>query len=487
MSLSFLAASDAITCTTSALDDAVALVGTERGTLMAFELFATRGGDTAPKAKHSGGPNSSESSGVEVWRLVASHATHARAIRSVAVCGVSWLVATASDDASVVLQPLPLLLCGGMQQHPTFTNTTLHHRPAHSSSDSDRTTSSSLPPTYPMRLRGIHTLPISHAAWVPGKSELITSSFDGHIAVYCASSHAVVNRVNVGFPLSTFCICSADPGVVFAAGSGMARVDLLEGSRIPLHGALTTQLALFSHHHVRPESTNKIKPAAVAGVERMRWSDSIDEVNTRQDVSEEEWATERCRYASQATYNDDLHAVTMLVDLCAGRGSKLFTWKLRSQRWKIAEAPCSVPGTQAVVAINSIVARRLQQAHIVNIAPSDSLTNKGRSHNLTQSTTQSLTSKWSLGFSNWYKPNALPLHIEAEVRLLEDTHPSSRGTGSNQRMVSITDRKRMRQELDETKQSRELSMLRTKMLVAQQQCDDLAGRLKDALVKSQDS
>jgi hypothetical protein len=442
MTLSFLSTTNPVSCSTSVFDDGVVLIGTERGTLMAFEACG-------PSSK----PHTSLASSAR-FRLVASHATHARTIRSVAVCGVSWLVATASDDATVVLQTLASLLCGGKQTSTSLSRTTL-------ASDLASPLVSS---TYPLRLRGLHTLPISHAEWVAGRAELITSSFDGYLAVYCASTHAVVNRVHVGFPLSTFCLCPTDVGVVFAAGRGMARVDLLEGARIPAHGALSTQL-LFTNRHTAPELTPSTSQTAVLGVERMQWLADEDDTTTHDDVHDEDWATDTT-HASNVTYHSGQHTVSMFAP-CQEGGMKVLTWKLKSSRWRVAGAPQRASLEASRV---HYVQQLLQVAHIENIDP--------QAHQCRSSSQLNTTPPpWSLGFATWHRPEAAAQTIVNEIRVLPT--PSCRDAD----IVAIVDRKRLRQEAEESPQLRELTALQAALQAAQHECDALAATLKEFLSK----
>lgn len=439
-----------ITCATSVLDDAVLCVGTLYGSLMVLEVSAP---STMKKEKEK----KEKGRGVGAYHLVSSRATHAFAVRSVDLCPTSLLVATASDDATVVVQPLSSLLSW---------------EPAASQPPSPQTIIGTPSGPYPLRVRGLHTLPISCVSWIPGTSLLASTSYDGKVAIFCAASHSIVNKISVGFPLSTICLSTTDVGVLWVAGRGVARIDLLAGCRIHLPGALSTQLAEQRRVIDASQAGAELTKTVVMGVDRMLWCCRNDESNTVEDLDEEEWST-HTTYVTRLAYDAATHALSAYIPVTDG-SAKILRWKLRATRWKVAEPRVgSTEDCAEALSPQSRETMRLKQL-LSSVAVGNIASPASGQHGLRSFPTVPLSS-WSLGYASWYRP-LLPARGEGEgIRSLP--------CAGLEEEVTVPDRKRQRKEETETPQSRQLEDLRAKMEASQSECDALAATLK-ALLQS---
>lgn len=191
-------------------------------------------GRTQPacSSSNSSEPNQSDAS----WRfqLVYAKAAHAGAIRHVVCNDIAQCVASASDDATVIVVPYAVLL-GSAED-------------------------GALPI---VRLCG-HTLPVTSISWSPNGASLLTASHDGTLLIHdvqgalaeaqeiaarstgaasrsggaaalkyrqAVRTLAHTTRVTIGFPITAMCI-ALDGTYAFVAGRRVARVDLSSGSRI---------------------------------------------------------------------------------------------------------------------------------------------------------------------------------------------------------------------------------------------------------------
>mmetsp|Transcript_5550 Transcript_5550/g.5989 ORF Transcript_5550/g.5989 Transcript_5550/m.5989 type:complete len:570 (+) Transcript_5550:55-1764(+) len=504
----------------------VVVCGTLRGTLMAWGHVVS-----APPASDEV-PNGVPASSAAPYRLLYAKAAHASALRHLACNDAAQCVATASDDATVVVIPYASL-CVDVAAADGL-----------------------LEPSPPLLRLGGHTLPITGICWTATGTHILTTSHDGTLMIHdyaraiadvmqqqstakvggvlkkasasttsssssslAKSSHQqavrVVShsfRVNIGFPATSLCV-SADSTYAFVAGRHVARIDLACGSRIsePAVGVLAAMASGSSSvsksswfaaaaaasrgsatdpSSSKDETTDSSTVTVGRGVELLRWKSSsetlVDEVDTSsvcQTMYLQEYLQELPANASftpnGSSFQPKLIAVFGAANTTQTPTTKCVSWTMRHGtdwgRNGVEETLCGGPSC-TVEAWKQHWVTEDTAGHMEYTVVADSqdivapaTSTKAVTHPSRQSNAQP---SWTLGYATWKAPILRSGTLKQHTRLCApwgDVFLAPEGKASDRADGGLEDRVRLSVATSATNASLPMASSSTAVLCLEEQ------------------